>query len=74
MWQVGPHLDHLVGRDSTAMGIVDYTSRIGADVLKSTYLRKTRQPHSQATFRQLRSRHATWVAIRHPWFVQRRSL
>ncbi len=28
---------------------------------------------TQATFRQLMSLHATWVAVRHPWFVQRRS-
>jgi hypothetical protein len=27
---------------ATAMGVVDYTSRIGADVVKSTYLRKSR--------------------------------
>ena len=35
---------------ATAMGVVDYTSRIGADVLKSTYLRKTRHSENRIYF------------------------
>ena len=35
---------------ATALGVVDYTSRIGADVLKSTYLRKSRYSENRIYF------------------------
>jgi Mn2+/Fe2+ NRAMP family transporter len=35
---------------ATAMGIVDYTSRIGADVLKTTYLRNSRHSENRVYF------------------------
>ena len=35
---------------SAAVGIVDYTSRLAADVLKSTYMRKSRHSESRLYF------------------------